>query len=136
MLLKSTNNFLVLLGGLIGGALGYSLFFWLTGQGFYGLVLPGGLLGLGAGLFRPTSRLLPVVCGILAGALGLFTEWRFAPFAADGSPGYFLSHVHQLRPITLLMILVGGLIGFWVPFRRLHPKTTVGVDGTDGSESA
>lgn len=114
------NNLLVLLGGVIGGTLGYFLFFWIAGQGFYGLVLPGGLLGLGAGIFRATSKSVPVVCGMLALALGIVTEWRFAPFSADASPGYFLSHLHQLRPITLIMIVVGGLIGFWVPLRRLR----------------
>jgi hypothetical protein len=59
-----------------------------------------------------------VVCGFLSLALGCFTEWRFAPFVADASFGYFISHMHELRPITLLMIAAGALIGFWVPFRR------------------
>ena len=46
---------LVLLGAVIGGLLGYVVFFWLAHQGFYGLVVPGGLLGIGAGLI-PCSR--------------------------------------------------------------------------------
>ncbi|MCX5644694.1 MAG: hypothetical protein NTZ17_08405 [Phycisphaerae bacterium] len=50
--------------------------------------------------------------------MGLFTEWRYEPFVADASLGYFVSHVHQLQPITLLMLGAGTLIGFWVPFRR------------------
>ena len=109
---------LALLGALVGGALGYLAFFWLAGQGFYALVLPGALLGLGGGLARPRSRFVPVVCGLMALVLGLIIEWRFAPFTADTSLPYFLSHVHQLKPLTLIVIAVGAAIGFWVPFRR------------------
>jgi hypothetical protein len=112
---------LVFTGAAVGGAVGYFLFFWVVSQGFYGLILPGALLGLGAGY--PTSRsIVPaVVCGVLAVAVGLFTEWRFAPFKQDDSLSFFLLHVHHLSPVTLLMIAAGGWIGFWVPFRRVSP---------------
>src|SRR5262249_34107067 len=75
---------------------------------------------------RRRHRPEPIVLGRrsvrpLAIALGLFTEYRFAPFADDDSLGYFLAHVLDLRPLTLLMIGLGGLIGFWVPFRRRKP---------------
>ena len=109
--MRLRNNLLVLLGAVIGGTLGHFLFFWVARQGFYGLILPGGLLGLGAGMSKATSKSVAVVCGILALALGVVTEWRFAPFAADSTVGYFLSHIHQLRPITLIMIVVGDDIG-------------------------
>ncbi len=112
------NDFLVLLGAVIGGLLGYVTFFAIARRGLYGLALPGGLLGLGAGIFKTRSKAVPVLCGFLALALGLFTEWRFAPFAADAGLGYFMSHVHQLSPLTLVMVAAGTLIGFWVPFRR------------------
>jgi hypothetical protein len=114
------NNVLALGGALAGGALGYFAFFWLASQGFYALILPGALLGLGAGLVRNRSLAVAVVCGLLATALGGFTEYRFAPFVADHGFPYFLSHLHQLRPLTLALIVVGGVIGFWVPFRRIE----------------
>lgn len=113
---------LVLLSATVGGILGYAAFFWLTSQGLYGLVIPGGLLGLAAGIFPPQSKLVAPVCGLLALALGLYTEWRFAPFTANDSLTYFLSHVHQLKPMTLLMIAVGAAIGFWIPYRRRESK--------------
>ncbi|HEY5913775.1 MAG TPA: hypothetical protein VJA21_24565 [Verrucomicrobiae bacterium] len=112
------NNCLILLCAVLGGLVGYGLFFWIVQQGFYGLILPGALLGVGAGIFKPRSIPIPVVCGFLALALGLFTEWRFAPFVADKGFTYLLLHAHQLKPITLIMIAAGALIGFWVPFRR------------------
>jgi hypothetical protein len=116
----------VLGGALAGGALGYLAFFWLAGHGFYGLVLPGGLLGLGAGVARNRSVALAVVCGLLATALGLFARWQLGN---DGTFGDFLLHVHQLSPPTLLMIAVGGAIGFWVPFRRIEPREPTGDGG-------
>jgi len=76
------------------------------------------MLGLAAGTFRSRSLTIPIVCGVLALALGLFTEWRTAPFIVDDSLGYFLAHVHKLRSITMIDIAIGSLLGFYVPFRR------------------
>ena len=115
------NNCLILLGAVAGGILGHFIFFWIAGQGFYGLVLPGGFLGFGAAIARSGSKAIPVICGVMALLLGIFTEWRFAPFLADDSFGYFLSHLHQLRPITWIMILLGTALAFWIPFRRRLP---------------
>lgn len=112
------DNLLVLGGAVAGGILGYLGFIWLVKQGLYGLILPGGLLGIGAGMFPGRSLALPVVCGVMALCLGIFSEWRVMPFIKDDSLGYFLAHLHELRPVTLLLIGVGAAIGFWVPFRR------------------
>src|SRR5947209_15406729 len=96
------QSFLALSGALAGGIAGYFLFFWLTSRGFYGLALPGGLLGLGAGIVKNRSIYVAVICGLAAVALGLFTEWRYAPFITDGGLGYFLAHFYQLSLITLV----------------------------------
>ena len=112
------NNILALVAALVGGTLGYFAFFWIAKQGFYALALPGGLLGLAAGVVKNRSVGVAVVCGLMATALGLFTEYRFEPFIKDDSLSYFLAHVFDLRPVTLLMIIAGGTVGFWVPFRQ------------------
>lgn len=115
----SANCALPLLGAILGGALGHFAFLWIARQGFYALVLPGALLGLGAGwLAKRRSLPLAVVCGLLALALGVFSEWRFAPFLADESLGYFLVHLDQLRSITWIMIVLGGGLGFWFALGR------------------
>jgi hypothetical protein len=114
---------LTLCGALVGGILGYLAFFWIASQGFYVMVLPGGLLGLGASIGKPRSLWLAGLCGLAATALGLFTEWRYAPFKKDDSLVFFLQHIHHLEPITLLMIALGGAMGFWVPFRRRETDT-------------
>ncbi|MCY2966999.1 MAG: hypothetical protein NT069_25755 [Planctomycetota bacterium] len=113
------SSYLVLCCAVLGGCLGYLAFFWLVGQGLYGLVLPGGALGMMAGIPRNQSKVAAIACGLLALLLGLFTEWRFAPMKVDDGFGYFLTQVHRLKPVTLLMIAVGGAIGFWIPFRRV-----------------
>jgi hypothetical protein len=115
-----TRNLVVgILGAMAGGVLGYVAFFWIASQGFYALMLPGGCVGLGGGLMvRDRSPLRAAVCGVFALVLGTFTEWRFAPFLKDGSLTYFLAHLYQLRPITLLMIVVGGAFGYWLALGR------------------
>lgn len=111
---------LVLCGALAGGVLGYFAFFWMATQGFYALALAGGLLGLGAGVVKNRSILVAISCALAATGLGLVAEWRYAPFIQNDGLAYFLTHVHQLNPVTLVMILVGGLVAFWVPYRRME----------------
>ena len=111
------DNLAVYGGAIAGGLVGYWAFFWLAHQGLYGLILPGALLGLGAS-WRPNHSIgFCVGCGVAALALGVFAEWRFAPFIADQGLGYFLLHVLELQPVTLLMIAAGAFIGFWSPYR-------------------
>lgn len=116
---KLKNLLAGLAGGIAGGVVGYCAFIWIARQGFYALMLPGGLAGLGAGLFV-SDRSVPrgVLCGVFALGLGLFAEWRFAPFIKDPSLGYFLAHAAQLQPITLLMIAGGGFLGYWLALGR------------------
>lgn len=103
-----------ILGAVVGAALGYSVFFFLAGQGLYAIVIPGALLGLGCGYLSGLPSLgLGILCGLSAILLGLFIEWQFAPFIKDDRLSYFMTHLHDLRPATLIMIALGGLFGFW-----------------------
>ena|SRR3990172_3647455 len=112
------RNLTTILCGILGGVIGYAGFVWLLGQGYYALVLPGGLLGLAAGIVPSRWRWVPIICAILAIGAGLIAEHRAFPFVADPSLGYFLRHLGDLRPVTMMLIGLGGFIGFWVPFRR------------------
>lgn len=112
------QTMLVITGAVLGGLLGYAVFFWLISYGLYALILPGALVGLGASLFSNRSLGLAVGCGVLALALGIVTEWRSAPFVKDRSLGFFLTHLQELSPVTLVMIGVGGIIGFAGPFSQ------------------
>ncbi|MEW6358705.1 MAG: hypothetical protein AB1696_20385 [Planctomycetota bacterium] len=104
-----------LAGAAIGGALGYFAFGWLVRQGFYAMVLPGGLIGIGCGLASGRrSVFLGIVCAIATVALCFFLEWKTFPFIKDPSLPYFLRHVHLLRPMTWILIAVGAVIAFWL----------------------
>ncbi len=115
------NDFLALAGAAVGGVIGYFLFVLLASFGFYALVMPGGFVGIGGGLVRCRSMIVPIVCGILALAVGLFTEWNFSALVADENVGYFLSHLFERNPITLVMLALGTLVGFWLPLSKRMP---------------
>jgi hypothetical protein len=102
-----------LLGAVIGGAVGYYAFIWIAHQGFYAIMLPGALVGLGAGLCaRRRSFPLAVTCAALSVALGLYSEWRLRPFTADPSFSYFFANLHRVTPINLILIAVGAYFGY------------------------
>lgn len=114
--MKKIDNVLALVGAVVGGLLGHFIFFWVARQGFYGLIIPGAAVGLGASFFNTKSKWVPIACGLIALVISLFTEWRYIPFEADDSFGYFLFHFYELTPITLFMIAAGAFLGFWIPF--------------------
>jgi hypothetical protein len=116
------DNLLAIVGAIVGGAIGFKLFGWLLDQGLYGLVLPGGLLGIGAGFVKNRSIFVAIACGVAALVLSFAAEGYYHPFVADQSFGFFVSHLLDLQPATFLMIALGTWIGFWVPFRRLERK--------------
>ena len=118
------NYALALLGGIVGGVFGYFAFFWISRQGFYAVALPGTFLGIGAGAVTNRSIFVAIVSGIAATLLGIFTEWKFAPLIADESFGYFVTHLQHLQIMTLIMIAIGGAVGFYVPLRS---RVTNGV---------
>jgi hypothetical protein len=118
--LKPSNYLLGLVGAIGGGALGYFVFFLLAREGFYGMILPGALVGIGCGaLSGCQSNVLGLVCCVLACALGIFTEWRYAPFNADDSFSFFVAHLHDLSRTALISMAVGGFFGYW--FGRGRP---------------
>ena len=104
-----------LIGAIAGGALGYFGFGWFYQHGFYAMIMPGAILGLGCGMLaRHPSTMRGVACALGAVALSLFTEWHYFPFIADDSLPYFLAHVQVVDPVHLLMMGVGAAIAYWV----------------------
>jgi hypothetical protein len=112
---KTRNLLLGLLGALVGGVLGYFGFVWALHRGYYAMMLPGGLVGVGGGLLvKDRSVVRAAICGVFAAGLGLFAEWYNRPFTADQSLGYFLTHLHQLNGLTLIMFAVGTALAAWL----------------------
>lgn len=102
-----------LVGAAIGGALGWFAFAWLYSQGFYALIAPPALLGLGAGvLAQGRSQTLGVICGFAGGLLALATEWYFCPFKADSSLPYFIMHIHKLQALTWILVVLGVFFSY------------------------
>lgn len=105
------------LGAAAGGAVGFLVFGWAVRQGFYAMIVPGGLLGIGCSLLsRGPSAARGVVCGAAGLVLGLYTEWWHFPFRADPGLGYFLSHLDRMDApgFKSLMIGAGALLAFWI----------------------
>jgi hypothetical protein len=116
---RSQSFALGLLGAASGGILGYVAFGWLIGQGFYALVLPPALIGLAAGMcVKHRSTVLAGICSAAGLLLGLFLEWKFFPFTANASLSYFLAHLHQLRALTWIMILIGVCVSYSFALKR------------------
>ena len=104
---------LAVIAAALGGSLGYFIFFWMTRQGFYTLIIPPALLGLAGGLvIQRRSQLFGVVCGVAGLGLALLIEWQFAPFIADESFVFFLRHIHERKPLTLAMLAIGTAISY------------------------
>jgi len=101
---------------------------WIARQGFYAIILPGALIGFAGGwaIQRQTlasGMVFGIVCAVIALIAGIVSEWRLRPFIADNSFGYFITHLQQLRPITLIMI--GAVFAFWFAAtgrRRVPPE--------------
>jgi hypothetical protein len=101
-------------GAVVGGVVGYFAFFWVARQGFYALALPGILLGAGcAALSTKKSTSRGVACGLAALAICVFTEWKFAPNGNDPSLAYLVTHLPEQGKITLLLLALGGIAGYW-----------------------
>jgi hypothetical protein len=107
------SNMLGLVGAIIGGVLGFYTFRWLVGHGFYGLAIPGAFLGLGCSLMaRHSSIPRGIACGVGALVLSLYSETTIL-LAPNDNITYVITHLQQ-EPVTLLMIVVGTLIAFWI----------------------
>ena len=104
-----------LLGAILGGAIGYFGFFWLTRFQIYALVLPGAMLGLGFGLAAGRKSYgFGVFCAVAAFFLGCVAEWKRSPFLADESFSFFVTHLNHLdHPAALILLILGVVMAFW-----------------------
>ena len=112
---------LITLGAIVGGVLGTGITYFLSEQGVRAAAIPGGMLGLAAGMFRHRTIAVPIVCCIAALALGLVVEWKLFPWAEDQSFTFFIQNLHEKRALILIMIGIGAAVGFYSPFRAMPP---------------
>jgi F0F1-type ATP synthase assembly protein I len=136
----AVNWLVALVCAVAGGVIGHFGFVWIARQGFYALILPGALIGLMGGWFYDRQRMtsasaFAVVCGVMGLIAGIVSEWRIRPFLANNSFGYFITHLQQLRPITLIMILLGGVFAFWFGLGRRGATPQAALAKPDPSET-
>jgi hypothetical protein len=112
------------IGAILGAALGVALTWFIYKQGVRAAAIPGGLLGIGAGWFRHRFIAIPVVCCIASFAVGVGVEWWLFPWADDESLGYFLKHLHEKNKFILVMLAIGGVAGFYCPYRSMFAANT------------
>ena len=113
------NIVLGVIGACLGSVVGFIGYRWLLSQGFYAIALPGFFIGVFAGAFlRRRSKIVEILCILLALIMGLFCEWYFSPFSSDKSLTYFISHLHLLKSITWIMIFLGVFMGYYSSVKR------------------
>lgn len=106
-----------LVAGVLGGLAGYLLVAYLMRtQGLWVPILPGALAGLACGQASPVvSRRRGIVLAF--GVLGLVigTQWQLfnPPFEFDGTLRDYLMHLHQLPALTLVLMGVNVVLGYW-----------------------
>ncbi|MGO9598794.1 MAG: hypothetical protein ACLP7Q_12465 [Isosphaeraceae bacterium] len=106
---------LAFLGALAGGLLGYYTFQWLYYHGFYGMMIPGALIGLGSGLLtQAPSKARGFVCAATAMGQSVLMEWKFFPFIASSRFRYFVRHFLEVNSVHLAMIAAGAFFAYWL----------------------
>jgi hypothetical protein len=108
-----------IVGGTVGGVLGYFVFDWALTQGYYALVLPGSLVGIGCGLASGRKLLaLGILSAIGALLVGALADWNSL---ANPSPTIW-EHAATLlqanRRMTAILILVSVVLAFYFGIGR------------------
>src|SRR3569832_1653677 len=106
-----------LAGAILGGVLGYFAFRWLSARNLFGYAVPGGMIGLCAGLAAGgRSQSVAIFCAIAALCLAIYLEWTVAPFRQDKSLLFFLTHLHRLDDLITKAVItaVGVACAYWL----------------------
>ncbi len=106
-----------LVAGVAGGIGGYLLVAYLIrSNNIWVPILPGAFAGLACGqLSSVYSRRRGVVMAVIVSILIVYAQWKLfnPPFEFDGSLGDYVLHLYQLPPLTLLVMAVNVVIGYW-----------------------
>jgi L-aminopeptidase/D-esterase-like protein len=106
-------------GGAVGGGLGYLAFRWMLTQGYYALVLPGALIGMGAGLGSGRRMLsLGLLSAVGALVVGVVADWNSLIAPAPTFLGHVATLLDANRRTPAILILVGVAISFYFGIGR------------------
>ncbi len=101
-------------GAVIGAALGYAVFWGLAKLNIAAIIVPGALTGAVASRMsgRPSVE-VGVIAAVVGAIATILSEWSLFPFVKDGSLTFFIAHLHELRPATLLLGAAGIFCAFY-----------------------
>lgn len=98
-----------LAGMAVGAVAGHLIVEALLRYGVYAAVIPGAIVGLGAGYFRRTyNKWIGILAAVTGLATGIYTELDVFTFG-DGTLLFFLTHP---QPVTWLMLALGTWMAF------------------------
>ena len=110
-----------MIGAIVGAVVGGWIYNWGIRQGLDAPMIPGTAIGFGVLSAAKVGRLeLGILSAVVALVAGLYLEWSNFPFVADDGLGYFLSHLHSLQPLKILMIAASVFIAFFIGRGREH----------------
>lgn len=101
-------------GAIVGAGVGTFAYWLLLQRNYHVLAAVGAGVALGVAAMSRTRHL---ACGLATGVLAVLAsvlvEAWFRPFAADGSFGYFLSHLHELPANSLVSLAAVAALGVY-----------------------
>lgn len=105
-------------GALLGAVVGHFICRWAAGIGFYAVAIPGMLAGVGTARFAPRVDVgVALTTGLIGLVAGVLTEWLLWPWLSDPSLGHFLANLHNLTPLTWILIALGAVFAYWFSFK-------------------
>ncbi len=146
-------------GGVIAGALGAAIYWFLLTRGIHAPILVPGVIGLGCGLGFAAKRdwRMGAISAAMAVIVTLVIDivW-YLQHVRDGSVTYYLTHLHQLNPIYLAGVRIplwvvygiGAALAFWFGLGREYlgkaqsspppsePEKTKVIDAVDNEFDA
>lgn len=100
-------------GAVLGAVLGWAIFYGLTRVGLYALVAPGAMAGIVAGRCTRQYSVPVGIISLFVGAVAtVLSEWHHAPWIADDSLVYFVTHLHKLSLPTMILGGLGIAVAF------------------------
>lgn len=107
------NLALGIVGGIAGGFAGGLICKFLADQGFYGVILPGALVGLGFALAARKGHFgFGAVSGVLGLLAGLLTQWK----VYSDEPSFFklVGELKDYSIVTWIMLGLGAVLAFTI----------------------